>query len=147
MIPTLEEFFPEFQALHYPRIEENTREQYTYIITKYLIPAFKNKRLDEITEKDVAILFHAYADKPYMGNMIMRVLRKVYSVAHEKSMNGATLFNEQTFIYSKLFCTKKTPSLVTCCVGTTNYSVRHVTSICPVQQYISYIIQLYNIGK
>jgi len=81
--PTLRAFYEDFKKLHYPNIEATTHKQYDHIIRRYLLPEFGDKPMGEIKDRDIAIYFNTFVDRPYLGNFIMRVLRKVFSVAED----------------------------------------------------------------
>lgn len=80
---TFENYAQRFIELYKSHKEYNTRRMYEDILNLYLIPAFGNYLLSEITRTDIQALINANADHPRTCQQIKLVLKQILSSALE----------------------------------------------------------------
>ena len=80
--PTFSDLWETFEREHLPSRRESTRESYTSLATRLLLPEFGRRKLAAITHRDVEAFHHRMArDTPYQANRCLALLSKMFSLA------------------------------------------------------------------
>jgi integrase len=80
--PTVEDLALRFISEHaQPKRKKCTAQEYQRLIDIHIVPVLGNRKVVDVTRRDIAMLHHRLGATPYQANRVVAVLRKMFNLA------------------------------------------------------------------